>query len=131
MEYKRRFWVRHRSLFLLVSFRDATTILPSSSYFGLFYNPSQMDKFELRLIPEFDTSPAGPSIVEWFVKAERVCKLFKVKDPSMVIPLRLTKRAYVVYQQLGDDADLEEIKRALYTPFGTYPFITWKQFVGQ
>ena len=37
----------------------------------------------------------------------------------------------MVYQQLRDDADLEEIKRALYTAFRTDPFITWKQFVGR
>ena len=37
----------------------------------------------------------------------------------MVIPLRLTKGAYAVYQQLGDDVDLEEIKCALYMAFGT------------
>ena len=49
----------------------------------------------------------------------------------MVTSLRLTKGANAVYQQLGDDADLEEIKRALYTAFGTDPFIEWKQFVGQ
>ena len=44
----------------------------------------------------------------------------------MVIPLKLMKGAYVVYQQLGEDADLEEIKHALYTAFGTDPFIAWK-----
>ena len=45
--------------------------------------------------------------------------------------MRLKKGAYAVYQQLWDDADLEEIKHALYTTFGTDLFITWKQFVGQ
>ena len=90
-----------------------------------------MDKFELRLIPEFSGSPTSPSVVKWFEKAEWVSKLFKVKEPLMVIPLRLTKGAYAVYQQLRDDADLEEIKRALYAAFGTNPFITWKQFVRQ
>ena len=82
-----------------------------------------MDKFELRLIPEFDSSPTGQSIIKWFEKAERVCQLFKVKEPSMVITLRLTKGAYVVYQQFGDDADLEEIKCALYTAFGQTPLL--------
>ena len=73
-----------------------------------------MDKFDLSLIPEFDGSPTGPSIVKWFEKAERVCKLFRIKEPSMVITLRLMKGAYAVYQQLGDDADLEKIRCALY-----------------
>ena len=45
----------------------------------------------------------------------------------MVIPLRLTKGAYAVYQQLVDDTDLEEIKHAMYMAFGTDPFIAWKK----
>ena len=102
---------------------NAVATLTGTSYFGIFYNPSQVDKFELRLIREFDCSPTGPFVVKFFEKAERVCKLCRIKEPSMVIPLRLTKGAYAVYQQLGDDADLEEIKRALYTAFGTDPFI--------
>ena len=71
-----------------------------------------MGKFNLSLIPEFDGSPMGPSVIKWFEKAERVCKLFRFKDPLMVIPLRLMKADYAVYQQLGDDADLEKIKCA-------------------
>ena len=90
-----------------------------------------MDKFDLRLIPKFDSSPMGLSVIKWFEKAKQVCKLFRIKEPSMVIPLRLTKGAYVIYQQLGDDVNLEEIKRALYTAFETDSFIAWKQFVGQ
>ena len=90
-----------------------------------------MDKFELRLIPEFDGLSKGPFVVKWFEKVEWVCKLFKVKDPSMMIPLGLTKGASVVYQQLGEDADLDEVKCALYMAFGTDPFIAWKQLAGQ
>ncbi len=89
-----------------------------------------MNKFELRLIPDFDGSPTGLSVIKWFEKVERVCKLCKIKEPSMVIPPALTKGAYAVYQQLGDDADLEEIKCTLYTAFGTDPFIAWKQLSG-
>ena len=70
----------------------------------------------------------GPSTVEWFKKAKRVCRLCKVKEPALVIPLRLTKRAYAVYQQLGDDAGLEEIKLALYAAFGVDPFVAWRRF---
>ena len=79
------------------SLRDTTTILFGTNYFGIFYSPSQMDKFDLRLIPEFDGSPTGLSVIEWFEKTEQVCKLFKVKEPSMMIPLRLTNGAYAVY----------------------------------
>ena len=85
-----------------------------------------MDKFDQKLIPEFDGSPMGPSVIKWFEKPEWVCRLFKIKEPLMVIPLRLMKGAYAVYQQLGDYADLKKIKCALYMVFGTDPFITWK-----
>ena len=36
-----------------------------------------------------------------------------------------------MYQQLGDDAGLEEIKQALYAAFGADPFIAWRQFTEQ
>ena len=63
-----------------------------------------MDKFNLSLIPEFDCSSTGLSIVKWFQKAEWVRKLFRIKEPSMVFPLRLRKGASAVYQQPEDDA---------------------------
>lgn len=94
-----------------------------TSYFGF-----GMEKFDIRLIPEFDGSPTGPSVVEWLEKAERVCRLCKIKDPAMVIPLRLTKGAYAVYQQLGEDPTMEQITQALYGAFGTDPFVAWRQF---
>ena len=93
-----------------------------SSYFGI------MDRFDLKLIPEFNDSPTGPSMFEWFEKAEHVCCLCKVKEPALVIPLRLTKGAYTVYKQLGDDAGLEEINQALYAAFGADPFVAWRWF---
>lgn len=36
--------------------------------------------------------------------------LCKIKDPAMVIPLRLTKGACAVYQRLGDEATIKQIK---------------------
>ncbi len=56
-----------------------------------------MDRFNLKLIPEFNCSPTGPSVVKWFEEAECVCRLCKIKEPMLVIPLRLTNRAYAVY----------------------------------
>ena len=91
-------------------------------YFGI------MDRFDLKLIPEFDGSPTGLSVVEWFEKAKRICRLCKITGPTLVIPLRLTKGAYAVYQQLGDDTGLEEVKQALYAAFGADPFVTWRRF---
>ena len=87
-----------------------------------------MDKFDLKLIPKFGGSPMGPSVIEWFEKAEWVCRLFKTEEPLMVIPLRLMKGAYVIYQQL---VNLQEIKCALCMAFGIDPFITWEKSVGQ
>ena len=83
------------------------------------------------MIPEFNGFLTGPSMVEWFEKAECVCRLCKIKEPALVIPLRLTKGDYAVYQQIRDDADLEEIKQALYAAFGADPFVAWRQFTKQ
>ena len=48
-----------------------------------------MDRFDLKLIPEFDGSPTSSSVVEWVEKAKCVCKLFRIKESALVIPLRL------------------------------------------
>ena len=88
-----------------------------------------MDRFNIRFIPEFGGSATGPSVVEWFEKAERICKWYKINEPATVIPLRLTGGAYAVYQQLGDEPDWDEIKHSLYTAFGTDPFVAWQQFI--
>ena len=44
--------------------------------------------------------------------------------------MRLLKQAYAMCQQLGDEVNLEEIKHALYTAFGTISFLAWKQSIG-
>ena len=49
----------------------------STSYFGI------MERFNLKLLPEFDGSPTGPSVVEWFEKAKRICWLCKIKEPVL------------------------------------------------
>ena len=45
-------------------------------------------KFDLKLIPEFDGSASGPSVVEWMKKAKIVCKMCQVKYMELIIPLR-------------------------------------------
>ena len=55
--------------------------------------------------------------------------MLKIKEPALVILLRLTGSAYAVYQQLRDKADLDEIKHALYTTFGMDESIAWRQFI--
>ena len=49
----------------------------------------------------------------------------------LIISLRLKRGAYPVYHQLKDEADLDEIKQALYTAFSMDESITWRQFIGQ
>ena len=39
-------------------------------------------KFDLKLIPEFDSSASGPSVVEWIEKADLICKMGQVKHPE-------------------------------------------------
>ena len=90
-----------------------------------------MDRFDLKLIPEFDGSPTSPSIVIWSKKAKHVCKLFRIKEPVLVIPLRLMGGTYSVYQQLKEKANLDEIKHAFYTAFGTDESNAWRQFIGR
>ena len=82
---------------------------------------------DIRLIPEFDGSATEPSVIKWVEKAER--KLCKIKELATVIPLRLTRGAHTVYQQLRDKPDWDEIKHCLYTAFGTDPFVAWQQFI--
>ena len=86
---------------------------------------------QFKLIPEFDGSPTGSSVVEWFKKVVCIYKVFRIKEPTLVILLRLTAGAYAVYQQLKKEANLDEIKYALYMAFGTDEFITWRGVIGR
>ena len=81
-----------------------------------------MDRFNLKLIMEFDGFPTGPSIVKSFEKAELIYKLFRIKEPALVIPLRLTvgRGAYAVYQQFKEEANLDMIKHTLYIAVGLF-----------
>ena len=84
-----------------------------------------MDRVDWKLISEFDGFSTGLSIVEWFEKVERVCKLFRIKESALVIPLRwLTEGAYAIYQQLKNKADMDEIEYAFYTTFSMDESIT-------
>ena len=69
-------------------------------------------KFDLKLIPEFDGSASGPSVLEWIEKAELVCKMCQVKHIELIIPLRLMGGAFAVFQQLKeeDKRDFDRIK---------------------
>ena len=84
-------------------------------------------KFDLKLIPEFDGSASGPSVVEWMEKAELVCKMCQVKHMELIIPLRLMVGAFAVFQELKeeDKRDFDRIKTALYTAFAVDGFMAF------
>ena len=85
--------------------------------------------FDPKLIPLFDGTDAGQSVVEWVEKAELVCRLSRVKNIECVVPMRLSGGAYAVYQQLSEEkrADFACIKDVLYTAFALSPVMACKQ----
>lgn len=100
--------------------------------YKLFWHLILMDRFDLNLIQEFDFSSTGLSVVLWMKKAELIYQLCKLKEPATVIPLRLLKCTYVVYQQLNEEEEYNftKIKWALYIALGTDPFVACQQFSG-
>ena len=90
-------------------------------------------KFDLKLIPEFDGSASGLSVVEWMEKAELVCKMCQVKHMEFIIPLRLMDGAFTIFQQLKeeDKRDFDWIKAALCTAFAVDGFMAFDQFVNR
>ena len=89
--------------------------------------------FDPKLIPLFDGTDAGQSVVEWVEKAELVCRLSGVKHIECVVPMRLSGGAYAVYQQLSEEkrADFACIKDVLYTAFALSPVTAYKQFAAR
>ena len=71
-------------------------------------------KIDLKLIPEFSGNDQQ-SVAEWLEKVELVCKIIGVTDLASVVPLRLTTRAFAVYQQLAetDRENFNRIKEAM------------------
>ena len=88
--------------------------------------------FDPKLIPLFDGTDAGQSVVEWVEKAELVCRLSGVKHIECVVPMRLSGGAYTVYQQLSEEqrADFACIN-VLYTAFALSPVTAYKQFAAR
>ena len=86
--------------------------------------------FDPKLIPLFDGTNAGQSVVEWVEKAELLCQLSGVKNIECVVPMHLSGGAYAVYQQLSEEkrADFACIKDVLYTAFALSPVMAYKQF---
>ena len=86
--------------------------------------------YEPKLIPLFNGTDAGQSVVEWVEKAELVCRLSGVKNIECVVPMRLSGDGYAVYQQLSEEkrADFACINDVLYTAFALSPVTAYKQF---
>ena len=85
------------------------------------------DRFDLKLIPEFDGSTP---VLDWVEKVELHCLLSGVKSIEHVIPLRLSGGAFAVYQQLSaeEKQNYERIKAALYKTFAIDLDTAWEQF---
>ena len=85
------------------------------------------DRFDLKLIPEFNGSTL---VLDWVEKVELHCLLSGVKSIEHVIPLRLSGGAFAVYQQLSveEKQSYERIKAALYRAFAIDPATAWEQF---
>lgn len=84
-------------------------------------------QFDLRIILKFDGTGAVIDLIE---KQELVCGLSGVKQLDWVIPLHLTGREFVVYQQLTKDekSDAALIKEALITAFAADSFMAYEKF---
>ena len=85
------------------------------------------DRFDLKLIPEFNGSTP---VLDWVEKVELHCLLSGIKSIEHVIPLRLSGRAFAVYQQLSaeEKQSYVRIKAALYKAFTIDPATAWEQF---
>ena len=87
--------------------------------------------FDPKLIPLFDRSDFGQSVMKWIEKAELICQLSAVKRIECVVPMCLSGRVYVVYQQLSKEkkSDFTCIKNASYTAFTLDSNTAWKQLI--
>ena len=94
----------------------------TTSYFGIMG-----DRFDLKLIPEFNGSTP---VLDWVEKVELHCLLSGVKSIEHVIPLRPSDGAFAVYQQLSaeEKQSYERIKAARYKAFAIDPATAWEQF---
>lgn len=88
-----------------------------------------MATFDVRLMPEFNGSDGDISIAEWYSKVTWICKLHKVTDLTLVIPLRLTGNAYRIYNQLSDEdkLDIAAVKSALFKAFEVDAFCAYER----
>ncbi|KFD59839.1 hypothetical protein M514_27976, partial [Trichuris suis] len=102
---------------------------PSTSYRGPMLDSTGDLAFDVRLIPEFDSS-SSQCVSDWFLKLELVCRLRRVVDVAAVIPLRLAGGALTVYLELPDEdkRSVEKVKEALLAAFSMEPLEAYDNF---
>lgn len=85
--------------------------------------------FDARVIPEFD---GHSDVVEWWTRTEMMCQL-KGVDVMSVVPLRLSKGAFVVWSQLPDEVRrcAKGTRSALYSAFGVDKFRAYSMFISR
>ena len=90
------------------------------------------NKFDLNLIPEYDSSGVR-FVVEWLEKLELVCSLQGISKVANVIPLRLTGGAFAVYLQLPESnrKSTQKVIAALLAAFAADPYVAYKQFINR
>ena len=90
-----------------------------------------MDKFDIRIIPEF-TGGAGDmsDILKWLEKLILICELRGISDIAPVIPLRLGGDAFEVYAQLptDDKKNVAKVKEALTKAFSIDCYSAYERF---
>ena len=98
---------------------DLICILFQPKLFRHCCNVDAMASFDARLIPEFSGENSKDSVAGWYSKARWPCKLNKVANITLVLPLRLTGYAYKIYDQLSEEEKLneEKVKSALFKAF--------------
>ena len=70
------------------SIRLQAWIMTTTEIYELLWHV-MAEKFDLRLILEFDSMDPNQSIIEWVEKAELVCRLCMVKKFEFVIPMQM------------------------------------------
>lgn len=88
--------------------------------------------FDSRLISEFDGEKTGVDVVEWFTRAEVLCKHNGV-DLAAVLPARLTGGAFAVWLQIPEEkrCTVVAVRDALYDAFAMDPLAAYDAYASR
>ena len=100
----------------------ASGVTPATAQSGV----TRLVNFDARSIPEFD---GEKDIVEWFTRAEVLCKHHGV-DLASVLPARLTGGAFAVWLQIPESArdSSDAVRDALYDAFAMDPLAAYDAY---